>query len=132
MKYLSILGVSTSKTLKLNFHEGCLSSDASLCSKTQGGNTEYLNKFSDSDKKECLNYEQVTGTMNDVLQFCVDMGTSSWFGGPERTFQYWPLNKFNWTDESYITREEQSQAVSNTYISIYITVIELFLVIKSI
>jgi len=71
-----------------------------------------LRYFSQSEKPECKNYEQVAQSMNDVLQFCVDMGNSSWYGGAETTFQHWPLNKLNWTDTPYLTRELGSQAVS--------------------
>lgn len=59
-----------------------------------------------------MNYEQVAQSMNDVLHFCVDINNSTWFGGPETQYQYWPLNKFNWTDKSYVTKELDSQAVS--------------------
>lgn len=55
--------------------------------------------------------------MNDVLQFCVDMGNSSWYGGAETSFQYWPLNKLDWTNVPYITKEGNSEAVSTIYCS---------------
>jgi len=73
-----------------------------------------LQYFSQSKKQECTrkNYKQIAQTMNDVLQFCVDVGNSSWCGGSETTFQHWPLNKLNWTDTPYLTRELGTQAVS--------------------
>jgi len=71
-----------------------------------------LRYFSQSEKQECNNYEQIAQSMNDVLQFCVDMGDSSWYGGAEVTFQYWPLNKLNWTDNPYVTKSADNQAVS--------------------
>lgn len=67
--------------------------------------------------------------MNDVLKFCVDMKNSSWYGGAETTYQYWPLNKLNWTETPYVTKESDSEAVSDK--SMYfdvnlLNIIELF------
>lgn len=53
--------------------------------------------------------------MNAVLQFCVDIKNSSWYGGAETEVQQWPLNKLNWTDRAYVTKEFDSQAVSIIY-----------------
>ncbi|XP_025410615.1 myogenesis-regulating glycosidase isoform X2 [Sipha flava] len=53
--------------------------------------------------------------MNNVLKFCVEMGSDSWYGGAETTFQHWPLNKLNWTDKPFVTSEADSQAVLESY-----------------
>jgi len=71
-----------------------------------------LRYFSKCKKKECKNFKQVAQSINDVLQFCVDMENSSWYGGAETTYQHWPLNKLDWTDKPFVTRELDSQAVS--------------------
>lgn len=59
--------------------------------------------------------------MNDILQFCIDMDKSFWYGGAETTYQHWPLNKLNWTDQSYVTKESDSQAVSFTHEYFYVS-----------
>lgn len=108
-----ILESPDSKFLKLDFFEACINEDPSVCSKKEKKYNEYyLRYFSKSERKECINYEQVAESLNDVLKFCVDMGNSSWYGGAENTYQYWPLNKLNWTNNAYVTKESASQAVS--------------------
>lgn len=105
----------SSKNLRLNFFEDCINKSPDVCRIQQRDAQAYLNFFTKSNKKECLEYKQIADSMNNVLQFCVDMGNSSWYGGAEVTHQYWPLNKLNWTDRPYVTREEDSQAVRMTY-----------------
>ncbi|XP_060841150.1 myogenesis-regulating glycosidase-like [Rhopalosiphum padi] len=107
--------ITTEKSLQLNFYEDCINKDLSVCTPKKKDNGHYLRYFSQSEKPECKNYEQIAQSMNDVLQFCVDMGNSSWYGGAETTFQHWPLNKLNWTDTPYLTRELGSQAVVESY-----------------
>jgi len=106
------LEITTLKTLKLDFYDDCVDKDPKVCSKTRQGNENYLRFFSESETPECIHFEQVAQSMNDVLQFCVDMMNSSWFGGSECTIQKWPLNKLQWMNIPYITRETNSQAVS--------------------
>jgi len=112
MLYLLILEITTENSLKLNFHEDCIDKDPNVCTPKTKGNEHYLQYFSQSEKQECKKYEQIAQSMNDVLQFCVDMGNSSWYGGSETTFQHWPLNKLEWTNTPYLTRELGTQAVS--------------------
>ncbi|VVC33348.1 Glycoside hydrolase family 31,Glycoside hydrolase superfamily [Cinara cedri] len=104
--------IETSKTLKLQFYEDCLNEN---CTKKLESNQNHLKYFSESEKQECKNYEQVAQSMNDVLKFCVDMKNSSWYGGAETTYQYWPLNKLNWTETPYVTKESDSEAVLESY-----------------
>lgn len=110
-----ITEISTSKTLNLNFHEDCINKDPNICTKKEETNEYYLRYFSESERKECMNFKQETQSMNDILQFCVEIENSTWFGGAENTYQYWPLNKLNWTDRPYVTLESWSQAVSSRY-----------------
>ncbi|XP_001952691.2 myogenesis-regulating glycosidase [Acyrthosiphon pisum] len=107
--------IATENSLKLNFYEDCIDKDLSVCAPKKKGNENYLSYFSRSEKQECQNYEQVAQSMNDILQFCVDMGKSSWYGGAETIYQHWPLNKLNWTDKAYVTREADCQAVVESY-----------------
>lgn len=107
-----ILEIITEKSLKITFYEGCIDKDPSICTPKTKSNEHYLRYFSQSVKQECKMFEQVAESMNDFLQFCVDMGNSSWYGGAEATFQHWPLNKLNWTENSYVTRSSGDQAVS--------------------
>lgn len=50
--------------------------------------------------------------MNDVLQFYVDMGNSSWYRDAEATFQYYSLNKFDCNNVPNITNDGNSTRVS--------------------
>jgi len=86
---------TTSKNLKLSFYEDCIDKDPSVCTPKTKGNEDYLPYFSESEKQECKNFEQIGQSMNDVLQFCVNMESSYWFGGAETGLQEWPLNKLN-------------------------------------
>lgn len=105
---------ATVKSLKLDFSEDCVDKDPRVCKRKTVNNDAYLRYFEKSEKQECLKFEQQAESLNDVLKFCVDMDNSSWYGGAENTYQYWPLNKLDWTDNAYVTKEEASQAVSNT------------------
>lgn len=107
-----ILAKSTANVLKLDFYEDCIDQNPKVCTVQHKGNENYLRYFSETEKQECMLYEQVAHSMNDVLKFCVEMGTDSWYGGAEATYQHWPLNKLNWTDTPFVTREKGSQAVS--------------------
>jgi len=103
------------KNLKFSFYEDCINKDPSVCIPKSRSNAEYLSYFSESEKPECKHFEQNSQSMNDVLQFCVEFDNSSWFGGAEVGLQEWPLNKLNWTDREYVTKESDSQAVSIDY-----------------
>lgn len=96
----------------MDFFEDCIDKDPSVCTEKQKSNEHYVRYFLQSEKRECLDYEQMAESMNDVLRFCVDMENSSWYGGAENTYQRWPINKLNWTDNSYVTKEQDSQSVS--------------------
>ncbi|XP_025203029.1 myogenesis-regulating glycosidase-like isoform X1 [Melanaphis sacchari] len=106
---------TTEKSLKLNFYEDCIDKVLSNCTSKTKDNVYYLRYFSQSNKQECKNFEHVAQSTNNVLQFCIDMENSSWYGGAETTFQHWPLNKLNWTDIPYLTRELGSQAIAESY-----------------
>lgn len=110
--YLIILEILRSNSLKMVFHKDCINRDTGVCTIKQKTTEDYLNYFLESEKKECIYFEQVAESMNDVLQFCIDMENNSWYGGAETTFQHWPLNILNWTDNAYVTKEFDSQAVS--------------------
>jgi len=112
VKYVQILAKTSLKNLKLSFYEDCINKDPSVCTPKPRSNAEYLSYFSDSEKQECKHFEKISQSMNDVLQFCVEFDNSSWFGGAEVGLQEWPLNKLNWTDREYVTKELHSQAVS--------------------
>lgn len=108
-----IVDIPATKTLQLSFHETCINNDISVCRKKEENNEHYLRYFSESERKECMHFNQEAQTMNDILQFCVVMENSTWFGGAENTYQHWPLNKLNWTNRPYITTENWTQAASN-------------------
>lgn len=87
--------------------------NSSVCAKKPENNQNQLHYFSETVKQECIDYERTAESMNEILQFCIDMENSSWYGGAERTEQHWPLNKLEWTDNSYVSKESASQAVSH-------------------
>ncbi|XP_001952674.2 myogenesis-regulating glycosidase [Acyrthosiphon pisum] len=106
---------TTLKNLKLSFYEDCIDKDPCVCNPKTTGNADYVRYFSESEKQECKHFEQIGQSMNDVLQFCVEMESSYWFGGAETGLQEWPLNKLNWTDRSYVTKEADHQAIVESY-----------------
>jgi len=109
---LFVSEITTENSLNLNFYGDCIDKDLSVCTPMPKGNENYLRYFSQSEKQECQNFEQVAQSINDVLQFCVDLGNSSWYGGTETTYQYWPLNKLDMTDKPFVIRNVDNQAVS--------------------
>lgn len=111
-EYLIILEIPAENSLKLNFYEDCIDKHLGVCTPKTNGNEHYLRYFSRQEKRECQSYEQVAQSMDDVLQFCVDMGNSSWYGGAEVAVQYWPLNNLNWTNNPYVTKSSNGQPVS--------------------
>ncbi|XP_063215591.1 myogenesis-regulating glycosidase-like isoform X2 [Bacillus rossius redtenbacheri] len=52
-----------------------------------------------------------TGRFED----CFDLGQDHWFGGPERTTQYWPFEKQIFNENSYITKLDHYQALADPY-----------------
>lgn len=49
----------------------------------------------------------------DCLMFDKDV---QWYGGPEmKNYQFWPIQKQNFTDEAYVTKEKESMAVTERY-----------------
>lgn len=106
---------TTLKNLKFSFYEDCIDKDPNVCASKTRHNADYLSYFSESEKQECKHFEQISQSMNDILQFCVEIENSSWFGGAETGLQKWPLNKLNWTDRAYVTKESDSQAIVESY-----------------
>ncbi|XP_022166100.1 uncharacterized family 31 glucosidase KIAA1161-like [Myzus persicae] len=107
--------INAEKILHLNITEDCIDKNLGVCIPKTKGHDNYLRYFSRSEKRECQNYEQVAQSKNDILQFCIDMGDSSWYGGAETTYQYWPLNNLNWTNNPYVTKSSGDQAVIESY-----------------
>lgn len=56
-------------------------------------------------------------TQNTSVEFrdCFSLGNSSWYGGPERFRQVWPIEKLNLSDYSYVTKEDNWGAVAEPY-----------------
>lgn len=78
---LFISETTSLKYLKLSFYEDCIDRDpCDVCTPKIVGNAEYLRYFSELEKQECKHFEQIGQSMNDVLQFCVDMESSYCFG----------------------------------------------------
>nr|CAD7400045.1 unnamed protein product [Timema cristinae] len=71
------------------------------------------------DNSECL---VITSTSDNVipgdntqLTQCFELGDLHWFGGPERWAQYWPWEKQNLSDYSYVTKQDANQGIADPY-----------------
>ncbi|CAG2056796.1 unnamed protein product [Timema podura] len=71
------------------------------------------------DNGDCL---VITSTSDNVIpgdntQFtqCFQLGDLHWFGGPERATQYWPWEKQNLSDYSYVTKQDANQGIADPY-----------------
>lgn len=40
---------------------------------------------------------------------------TSWYGGPQQKYQHWPIDRLNFTDYSYITKEADNCGVAERY-----------------
>lgn len=56
-------------------------------------------------------------TQNTSVEFrdCFSLENSSWYGGPERFYQAWPIEKLNLSDYSYVTKEDNWTAIAEPY-----------------
>jgi myogenesis-regulating glycosidase len=54
-------------------------------------------------------------TKGQKVEDCINLGTKNWFGGPQRRFQYWPIQSLNFTDLPYVTQENQNIAIAERY-----------------
>uniref|UniRef100_A0A1B6HX93 Glycoside hydrolase family 31 N-terminal domain-containing protein n=2 Tax=Homalodisca liturata TaxID=320908 RepID=A0A1B6HX93_9HEMI len=63
---------------------------------------------------QCYKIEWFTSG-NLTLSDCFDYGNDSWYGGPENSKQYWPFNNMTFNMFSYITKQDQNQAVAEPY-----------------
>ncbi|XP_050532348.1 myogenesis-regulating glycosidase-like [Daktulosphaira vitifoliae] len=90
--------------------------DVETTDNNNGGNINILNYKTSSNSKECMDFDHLANNINTTLKVCVDLGNSLWFGGPERSEQLWPLNKFRMTEYPFVsTGEVESQAVLESY-----------------
>nr|CAD7256563.1 unnamed protein product [Timema shepardi] len=71
------------------------------------------------DNGECL---VITSTSDNVIPGdntqvtqCFQLGDLHWFGGPERATQYWPWEKQNFSDYSYVTKQDANQGIADPY-----------------
>lgn len=54
---------------------------------------------------------------NVVLDDCFKLNSQevSWYGGPQQKYQYWPIDRLNLKDYSYITKEADNCGVAERY-----------------
>lgn len=57
----------------------------------------------------------VTNNLDRELRDCYDLGSNNWFGGPERFYQAWPIEKINMSDYAYVTQEDNFTAIAEPY-----------------
>nr|CAD7409007.1 unnamed protein product [Timema poppensis] len=71
------------------------------------------------DNGECLvitsTSDHVIHGDNTQLTQCFQLGDLHWFGGPERATQYWPWEKQNFSDYSYVTKQDANQGIADPY-----------------
>nr|CAD7456726.1 unnamed protein product [Timema tahoe] len=68
--------------------------------------------------EECMHVEWLsTNTSGNLQQFedCFDLGEDHWFGGPEIKQQYWPFEKYSFTEAPYVTRQVENQGLADPY-----------------
>uniref|UniRef100_U5EPD4 Uncharacterized protein n=1 Tax=Corethrella appendiculata TaxID=1370023 RepID=U5EPD4_9DIPT len=46
---------------------------------------------------------------------CVDLMNANWFGGPQQKYQYWPIQKLQFNNYSYVSKEADNCAVAERY-----------------
>lgn len=54
----------------------------------------------------------ITNNLDRELRDCYDLDGSNWFGGPERFYQEWPIEKLNISDYPYVTQEDNFTAIA--------------------
>ncbi|XP_004925059.1 myogenesis-regulating glycosidase [Bombyx mori] len=54
-------------------------------------------------------------TKNTRLEDCANLGTDSWYGGPQQKRQYWPIERLVLPNYSYVTKEADNSAVAEPY-----------------
>ncbi|XP_059620860.1 myogenesis-regulating glycosidase [Phlebotomus argentipes] len=54
---------------------------------------------------------------SETLMDCISLGSHAvhWYGGPQQKYQYWPVEKLNLSDYSYVTKEADNAAVAERY-----------------
>lgn len=63
---------------------------------------------------KCALIEHYRKSVND----CIDLATKSnvnWYGGNQQRFQYYPIQKMTHKHNSYVTKEDQNQAITERY-----------------
>ncbi|XP_077299263.1 myogenesis-regulating glycosidase-like [Arctopsyche grandis] len=53
--------------------------------------------------------------VDERLEDCFRLDPHHWFGGPEQKQQYWPVEKLTLKEYSYVTKEDENNAVTEPY-----------------
>lgn len=56
-----------------------------------------------------------TNNLERELRDCYNLNSDNWYGGPERFYQAWPIEKINMTDYAYVTQEDNFTAIAEPY-----------------
>lgn len=91
-------------------------SKTSICDHNQDDCIQFGNDLTLSVEKidQCY-YVNWTTSKDQKLQDCINYGTDTWYGGPENHQQYWPFNNMTFKQYSYVTKEEDFQAIAEPY-----------------
>lgn len=56
-----------------------------------------------------------SSSLNLTMEDCYSFGTAHWYGGPEYNKQYWPVEKLNLSDYSYVNKMEDNAGITEPY-----------------
>lgn len=57
----------------------------------------------------------ITNNSERQLRDCYNLSSGNWYGGPERFYQSWPIEKINMSDFAYVTQEDNFTAIAEPY-----------------
>lgn len=69
----------------------------------------------DSEKFASLYVKRMFASKNGIATDCIDLNDNNWYGGPQQMDQRYPIQKFEFTDYAYITKEFESAAIMERY-----------------
>lgn len=90
--------------------------ETKICEHSPDNCVQFGNNINLSVEKISHCYHINWTTMDNlVFEDCIDYGNESWFGGPENLVQYWPFNNMTFKSSSYVTKQDDDQAIAEPY-----------------
>ncbi|CAH0388132.1 unnamed protein product [Bemisia tabaci] len=66
-------------------------------------------------EERCVEVAWSATQWNHTLEDCFELRPHHWFGGPEQTDQFWPIQSIVYKEYSYVTKELDSMAIAEPY-----------------